>query len=209
MSDATMAIATFLVSLISIPLGIAVICNYVKSIKRKKADLILSQITEFDVSRKHYGDNVLVALDKDLEKICIIDFKKALSELSKEKANVRQYFRFIKPIDILKIELFEDGNSVNSSTRSIGRAILGGALFGGVGAIVGGLGGSSESKSTANTIEIRLIINDKEDPICDIDFLDMKSHVGIEKTSKVYISCSKEARIWYGYFEIILKNNKE
>ncbi|MFA9500077.1 hypothetical protein ACERCG_06550 [Mannheimia sp. E30BD] len=207
MSDTTMAIVAFFASFILIPLGLSFICAYFKSIKRKKADTILSQITEFEVSKKHYGDNVLVAIDKNLEKVCIIDFKKALSELSIDKINVRQHFRFIEPKDILKVELFEDGNSVNSSTRSIGGAILGGALFGGVGAIVGGLGGSSESKSTANTIEIRLIVNDKENPICDIDFLDMKSHVGIEKTSQAYISCAKEARIWYGYFEVMVKNN--
>ncbi|MEG9488696.1 hypothetical protein [Mannheimia indoligenes] len=207
MSDMTMAIVAFFASFILIPLGLSFICAYFKSIKRKKADTILSQITEFEVSKKHYGDNVLVAIDKNLEKVCIIDFKKALSELSIDKINVRQHFRFIEPKDILKVELFEDGNSVNSSTRSIGGAILGGALFGGVGAIVGGLGGSSESKSTANTIEIRLIVNDKENPICDIDFLDMKSHVGIEKTSQAYIFCAKEARIWYGYFEVMVKNN--
>lgn len=208
MSDATMAIVAFFASLILILLGLSFICAYFKSIKRKKADVILSQITEFEVSKKHYGDKVLVAIDKNLEKVCIIDFKKALSELSIDKINVRQHFRFIEPKDILKVELFENGNSINSSTRSIGGAILGGALFGGVGAIVGGLGGSSESKATANTIEIRLIVNDKENPICDIDFLDMKSHVGIEKTSQVYISCSKEARVWYGYFEIMVKNNE-
>lgn len=208
MSDTTMAIVAFFASFILIPLGLSFICAYFKSIKRKKADTILSQITEFEVSKKYYGDKVLVAIDKNLEKVCIIDFKKALSELSIDKINVRQHFRFIEPKDILKVELFEDGNSVNSSTRSIGGAILGGALFGGVGAIVGGLGGSSESKSTANTIEIRLIVNDKENPICDIDFLDMKSHVGIEKTSQTYISCAKEARIWYGYFEVMVKNNQ-
>ena len=49
--------------------------------------------------------------------------------------------------DILDFELLEDGNSVIKG--GLGRAVVGGALFGGVGAIVGGTTGGRKQKKTS------------------------------------------------------------
>lgn len=172
--------------------------SYFEKRRKSRADLIFKQVSKFPIEHKHYGQKMLVAIDLELNNICLIE----LDKIPKGKENhSEENFKYLKAEDILKVELFEGGNSVTSSSRSIG-----GALFGGVGAIIGGLGGSTKSSATVNKIEIRLIVNDKLNPIYDIDFLN--GEIDKDALSKAYDNISKEARTWYGYFEVMIKNTK-
>ena len=70
--------------------------------------------------------------------------------------------------DMLDYELLEDGNSV--SKGGIGRAIVGGALFGGVGAIVGGSTGHKR-KGTCSKLQVKITINSMDDPVIYLNFI--------------------------------------
>lgn len=178
--------------------------SYFEKRRKSRADLIFKQVSKFPIEHKHYGQKMLVAIDLELNNICLIE----LDKIPKGKEHhSEENFKYLKAEDILKVELFEGGNSVTSSSRSIGGAVVGGALFGGVGAIIGGLGGSTKSSATVNKIEIRLIVNDKLNPIYDIDFLN--GEINKDKLSNTYDNISKEARTWYGYFEVMIKNTKD
>lgn len=164
--------------------------------------MIFDQISRFSIEHKHYGCKTLVAVDRELENICLIELNNIPKGL---EDNSEKTFKYLKADDILQVELFEGGNSVTSSSRSIGGAVVGGALFGGVGAIVGGLGSSTKSSETVNKIQIRLVVNDKTNPIYDIDFLSVE----IDKNELLFESISKQARTWYGYFEVMINNAKD
>lgn len=74
--------------------------------------------------------------------------------------------------DLLDYELLEDGNSV--SKGGVGRAIVGGALFGGVGAIVGGSTGHKQ-KSTCSKLQIKITMNSIEAPTIYINFIETET----------------------------------
>jgi len=59
--------------------------------------------------------------------------------------------------DILNFELIEDGNSIIKG--GVGRAIAGGVLFGGVGAIVGGVTGKKKNTSLCSRLQIKITLN--------------------------------------------------
>ncbi|HHE9442865.1 hypothetical protein MY948_01360 [Haemophilus influenzae] len=176
--------------------------SYFEKKIKLRYDMIFDQISRFSIEHKHYGYKTLVAVDRELENICLIELNNIPKGL---EDNSEKTFKYLKADDILQVELFEGGNSVTSSSRSIGGAVVGGALFGGVGAIVGGLGSSTKSSETVNKIQIRLVVNDKTNPIYDIDFLSVE----IDKNELLFESISKQARTWYGYFEVMINNAKD
>ena len=111
---------------------------------------------EFDITTN--VDNYLY-LDEEREKICIP------IGLVNKRIEPELIFNYC---DILNYELLEDGNSI--STGGVGRALVGGALFGGVGAIVGGSTGH-KSKQTCTRLQIKITLNDVNDPVKYINFI--------------------------------------
>lgn len=65
--------------------------------------------------------------------------------------------------DIVDFELFEDGSSIASG--GVGRAVVGGMLFGGVGAVVGGVTGKRKVKQTCTSLMVKITINNTACPV--------------------------------------------
>lgn len=72
---------------------------------------------------------------------------------------------------IIDFELLEDGDSV--SKGGVGRALVGGALFGGVGAIVGGSTGHKQ-RNTCTKMQIKITMNSLDNPTAYINLLDFE-----------------------------------
>ena len=98
--------------------------------------------------------------------------------------------------DILSYELIEDGNSI--SKGGIGRAIVGGALFGGVGAIVGGSTGHKQ-KQTCTKLQIKITLNNIDNPIEYITFISTET----KKDSFVYSNSYNVAQQILSMLEIV------
>lgn len=77
---------------------------------------------------------------------------------------------------ISKFELLEDGETVTSG--GLGRALVGGALFGGTGAIVGSVTGKKKNKEKISSLRIKLSLKDINSPVDYIDFLEAKTKRG-------------------------------
>ena len=105
--------------------------------------------------------------------------------------------------DILDFELLEDGESVASG--GLGRALVGGALFGGTGAIVGGITGKRKSKGVCNSLKIKVTMNDINNPTVYITFLDAKT----KKDGFVYKGWMEHAQDCLSTFQIICDANKQ
>lgn len=109
----------------------------------------LSNIEGFSPTKTIYGANLnyIFAIDEDNQQIAIIN----------ENSNNIADFD-----EIIGVEILEDGNTIlkKSTTRTVGGAIIGGVLAGGVGSIVGGLSGSSKEKKNVSNLSVKILLRD-------------------------------------------------
>lgn len=82
--------------------------------------------------------------------------------------------------DIIDFELLEDENSITKG--GLGRAAAGGLLFGGVGAVVGGVTGGKKSKAVCSSLRLRITVKDMNKSAVYVNFL----NVDTKKSSFVY-----------------------
>lgn len=108
--------------------------------------------------------------------------------------------RIFSYTDILNYELIEDGNSI--SKGGVGRAIVGGVLFGGAGAIVGGSTGHKQ-KQTCTKLQIKITLNNVNHPIEYITFISTET----KKDSFIYTSSFNFAQQILSMLNIICQSN--
>lgn len=73
--------------------------------------------------------------------------------------------------DIVSFELLEDGESITKG--GLGKAIAGGILLGGVGAVVGGVTAKRKTKAVCNSLKIKITINNMNNPVVYVNFVIM------------------------------------
>ena len=105
--------------------------------------------------------------------------------------------------EIIDFELIEDGTSITKG--GIGRALVGGALFGGVGAIVGGTTGKRKTKTTCSKMQIKITLNNMENPIEYINFFQGE----IKTDGLMYKTFSNFAQQVLSALQIICNKNQE
>lgn len=98
--------------------------------------------------------------------------------------------------DIINYELLETGNSV--SKGGVGRAVVGGALFGDVGAVVGASTGH-KNKSTCSSLKVKITTNDVQNPDLYITLLSKESR----KDSPMYNHAMRQAQEIISLLDII------
>jgi len=90
--------------------------------------------------------------------------------------------------DILEFELLENGSSVTKG--GLGRALVFGALAGGVGAIVGGVTGSRKTANICESLSIKITVNNINNPAIFINLITSKTKMN----SSVYKEKYKTAQ---------------
>jgi len=130
------------------------------------------------------------------------DKNKKWATLSPFRGKIQQIYNYN---DIVSFELLEDGNSVASG--GLGRALVGGALFGGTGAIVGGVTGRKKTKEFCNSLRLKVTINDISNPVVYINFLETRT----KKDSFTYKTLANSAQECLSVFQLICdkKNNEQ
>lgn len=101
--------------------------------------------------------------------------------------------------DVIGTQLLEDGKMVNKG--GIGRALVGGALFGQTGAIVGAV--TRKSKDVCTSLKVKVTTNDMEKPAVFITFLNKKT----KKDSSAYKTAYNQAQECMSAFQIICDQN--
>lgn len=100
--------------------------------------------------------------------------------------------------DVIKYELIEDGQSITSGGLSIGRALVGGALVSGVGAVLGGVTGNRKDRSVVKKMSINLTMRGEYSGRYEIPLIESKT----KKNSKKYANALDQARDIISIFDI-------
>ncbi|NLZ95223.1 MAG: SHOCT domain-containing protein, partial [Bacteroidales bacterium] len=104
--------------------------------------------------------------------------------------------------EILGYELLEDGDSITKG--GLGRAVAGGLLFGGVGAIVGGATGKRKTKATCTSLKIKITLNDITMPIEYINLITTET----KKSGFLYKTCQTQAQEVMSILQVICDSSK-
>lgn len=128
---------------------------------------ILSKTTDFKASHKFISPiaDGMIAIDEVSKKVLLIENKhNNLMHFSKTSSKYEYQHKVFSFNDVLQAEILEDGVTVNktSTGSQVGRAVLGGLVAGGVGAVIGGLSGETVSSDKIKKAQLKVIVNDKE-----------------------------------------------
>ena len=175
--------------------------NTPEEVKKTNRELVLWRITE---QKDLVQDENILCIDSlNLIAGIVLDFTNfKLCVYQKVGSNSDSPIELIIfPVsEILSLEVIEDGQTVSHSTTTsggeiktssgsmLGRAVVGGVLLGGVGAIIGGATAkkttASESVTHTNTVEnvneikLKVLVNNTINPLISIPFLSKKTVKG-------------------------------
>jgi len=138
-----------------------------------------------------------ILLDSNRKKFCIPNAYKANAFI-----HTGFSYKVFTHKDIISAEIVEDEDSITKTQRKsqLAGVAVGGALLGGAGAIIGGLSGSKRTKAIVTKIELKLIVNDMEQPNYSISFLSKETKRG----SSAHKAAMKLAEKWYGMFQVLI-----
>ena len=106
--------------------------------------------------------------------------------------------------DLVSYEYQEDGGTIVSG--GIGGALVGGALFGSVGAIVGAAAGKKKQSDFVNSMKIRLTVNSMSNPT---EYIDMNPvRIRMKRSSGQYRKVLEETQEILSCLELIIKENQ-
>ena len=111
--------------------------------------------------------------------------------------------------DVLSSEIIEDGETVTKTSRGsqIGGALIGGLALGGVGAIIGGLSGSTKSAEKISKVALMVTINEVSNPVHYVMLLDEGN--GCTKSGDVYKQAMGKAQLWHGKMQVLIRQADE
>ena len=118
---------------------------------------------------KTYGERF--AIDEDLRKWTVVEneFNRALNNLVSIRGSAECFEHIYDFGDIIAFELLEDGNVITKG--GLGRALVGAAIFGGTGAVVGATTGTKKSKQLCTNLSIKITVNNMVSPVVYIKLI--------------------------------------
>ncbi|MTB64117.1 zinc ribbon domain-containing protein [Streptococcus sp. zg-86] len=117
--------------------------------------------------------------------------------LKKDK-NDTDWYKFE---DLVSYDLMINNQAVVSG--GVGQALIGGALFGGFGAIAGGITGTRKTTTKILNMTVRITSNDFSKPVVFIDLIKKP----IKNTSKDYKEAIEQAQRILGALDVITHNS--
>jgi hypothetical protein len=155
----------------------------------------------FNADCSYLSDDYLsgIAINESEQKLAIFKRNSTKEELSPTLFNFD---------DILEVGIKEDNTIVTHTSKSsaIGNAVAGGVLFGGIGAVVGGLSAEKFGHTKIYKATLSIVVNDLNNPIHEIHFLNSKMLV--ERDSEMYKDVYYEMNKWHKRISVILKRNE-
>lgn len=142
-----------------------------------------------------------LAVNEKEKTLCLIRLRPGLFGYSVEG------HKSVTHLELVSAEVVEDGETITRTMRmsQIGGAIVGGALLGGVGALVGALTGKTSAKSKVHSLDLKITVNDLRRPVHTIRFLDRPCMRGDFEFQKA----AKKAEHWSAVLAVLIKQADE
>ncbi len=172
-----------------------VILMIVREAQRRKAcEHSFSCVNDFAPTQQLTGCDGKsgLAVDEYQEKICLM------------KSLMGEHFPVVVSYaDIVSVEIHEDGQSVTKTVRSsqVMGALVGGAIAGGAGFIVGGLSGKTRSDDKVKRIDLRLVVDNTGDPLHFVTLLNLE----VKRGGILYEQAMNKALHWKGVIDIAIR----
>lgn len=174
--------------------------NYSNVMEKELEKALINNNFTADIS--YLSDDYLsgIALNKTEEKVVVF-----------KRFNIKEDFSpsIYNFSDILECSIKEDGDTViNTVSKSlIGRAMAGGVLFGGIGAVIGGLSGERIVSEKIYRATLSLTFDDIDYPIREVDFLN--SNMLVDRNSDLYRKIYDDLNKWHKTISVIIKRNEK
>lgn len=169
--------------------------------RRQLLENNLNNITDFSPSKSVIK---IEAITSTLRGVSFdISRKKVAFIITEENFSIKEFK------DIISCEIIIDGETVNQTSRTnlLTGAALGGATFGGAGAIVGAIVGGNKTKSKVITrnVSVRFLLNDLDMPSYEIPYIEL-TYTGSSPPE----TAKTEAQNLYDFVRVIIhqENNQ-
>lgn len=130
-----------------------------------------------------------VYIDKNPKRLCVV-FKNLA-------------YKLFNPESIIDVNIVENNSTVSNTGNQIGRAIVGGVLLGGAGAVIGGL---TAGNSIVDDLRVVVHLNDFD---CHTIELNCLTTPNIKRNSPDYQKVINAANSWYGLFNVLMHSNDQ
>ncbi len=166
-------------------LAIISINSSVEKIQYSNCNQAEGSVKTISTIKKLYLGKYVLLQDDALKKLVIIDNGK---------------FVTINYSDIIEVSYEENGETIfSSSSPSIGGAIVGGALFGTAGAVIGGLGNRTTQQSRkVRNMDVKILLRNHSQSSYVLSFMDMTFPLPLNKTFVTtynrYLGNAKQAK---------------
>ncbi|MEH7116046.1 hypothetical protein V7128_01305 [Neobacillus vireti] len=186
-------------------LGILIASNV--SHARKLSDVMDKTLEKSIIKNKIVADHSYLS-DDFLSGIAINEKEQRIALFKRNNINEELSPTLFNFDDILEVGIKEDNIIVThaSKTSAIGNAMAGGVLFGGIGAVVGGLSGEKVGYTKVYKVSLLIVVNDLNNPIYEINFLNSK--ILVDRDSEIYKDIYYEMSKWNKRIGVILKRNE-
>lgn len=126
------------------------------------------EIKNFTITNSVYDESAILVIDDNRQKLVLLSLTE-IKSICKE-TNYE---------DLLSVSLETDGQTIfeKSTMRTVAGATVGGALFGGAGAVVGGLSGNTNSVKAIGKIVVKFVFRDIENPNYELVLLNVVSPI--------------------------------
>ncbi|MFR7544839.1 MAG: SHOCT domain-containing protein [Clostridia bacterium] len=187
----------FIVTIIILIIIVATPILGISSYKdKKKKDKALDDYINF-INKNGLNSSKKVAF-KNIVRIDIDTKNKLLGTYS----YYENQSKVIKFNEVLDFEIFENGNSVVSSKT--GSAVIGGLLFGGLGAVAGASGSRTISED-CDTLKLKIYTNNIQYSVIMLDLLEK----GISKSGYVYEYLTEIINEMISFLKIAREHNRQ
>jgi len=212
--DTDWVVLTALLVLACIGMTIARLSSAAQKDKEEIIDKIVDKLEEvievenLETDRYYISEDYksVIAIDETNQKICFIENTvKGIDKFKNTSKDFSYDYTLYGFKDLLETEILQDGETVTKTSRGsqIGGALIGGVLAGGVGAIIGGLSGSTTSDNEFSKIALKVLMNDTQNPVKLIYFLYELSSV--KKYDDRYKKATADSMDWHGLLKVIIQ----
>jgi hypothetical protein len=181
-------------------IGIVIILNSLTLSSKKNAiQKRLESLEDFQTTQQvmSLDGSTGIAIDESRKKVCLL--------VVPEAGVISRVFSYK---DLLSSEIHEDGIMLTKTNRmsQLGSALIGGLVFGPLGTVIGGVTGSTRATNKVRGLELRITVNDTQNPFHVIKF---NFGIAVSQQNMLYKESLEQAQHWHNLIAVLIRRADE